>query len=125
MLQDWLQVAGIAIDLAGFVLLLREWWLAFFHESATIAFEQQRSWEQSLRHQHRSHAPDQLRGHLDASARIHDEMVERGARDRHLATLRSRKQAFVMATALIVIGGLLQLAGALPASLFSAIFQLH
>jgi hypothetical protein len=123
MLQDWLQVAGIAIDLAGFTLLLREWWLAFFHETDTIAFEQQRAWEQSLRHQHRSHASDQLRSHLDASARIHDEMTTRAARERHLATLRSRKRAFVVATVLIVIGALLQLAGALPEPVFAALFQ--
>lgn len=125
MLQDWLQVAGIAIDLAGFVLLLREWWLAFFHESATIAFEQQRSWQQSLRHQHRSHAPDQLKAHLDASARIHDEMVERGAREQHLATLRSRKRAFTLATVLIVLGALLQLVGALPEAVFATLFQVR
>ncbi len=116
-MQGWLSAAGIAIDLGGFVLLLREWWLAFFHESATIEFEQQRAWQQSLRHQHQMHAPDQLRAHLDASSRIHDEMTTRNARERHLATLRSRKRAFKLATVLIVVGGLLQLAGALPIDL--------
>jgi hypothetical protein len=124
MLQDWLQVAGIATDLAGFALLLREWWLAFFHESQTVAFNQQRAWEQSLRHQHQSHAPDQLRAHLDASARIHDEMTERSARERHLATLRARKSAFLVATVLIVLGALLQLAGALPEPVFTALVHL-
>jgi hypothetical protein len=117
--QSWISVAGIALDLVGFILLLREWWLAFFHESATLEFEQRRAWEQSLRHQHYTHAPEQLRGHLDVSNRIHDEMVERGARARHLATLKSRKRAFVLATVLIVLGSLLQLAGQLPESVFS------
>ncbi len=119
LVQSWLSTAGIAIDLMGFVLLLREWWLAFFHETATLEYEKQRSWERSLRHHHHTHASEQLRSHLDASARIHDEMAERSARDRHVATLRSRKQVFVLATALIVLGSLLQLAGALPGPTFS------
>lgn len=125
MVQSWISVAGIAIDLAGFVLLLREWWLAFFHESQTLAFEQRRAWERSVRHHHHTHAPEQLRTHLETSARIQDEMAERGAWDRHMATLKSRKRAFILATALIVTGSLLQLAGQLPADLFSAVTGLR
>ena len=105
--------AGAAFG-AGFVLLLREWWLAFFHESATAEAERQMAWERSLRHQHQMHASDAMRAHLDASARIHDEMRDRASYNRHVATLRSRKSAFVVATVLIIVGGLLQLAGALP-----------
>jgi hypothetical protein len=112
--QNWLSVAGIGIDLLGFLLLLREWWLAFFHESSTIEAERQQDWERSLRHQHQAHVSDAMRSHLDTSARIHDEMRNRAAYNRHLATLRSRKSAFVVATVLIIVGGVLQLAGALP-----------
>lgn len=119
--QNWLSVAGIAIDLGGFVLLLREWWLAFFHESATLDFEQRRAFEQSMRHHQRTTATDQLRSHLDNFARMQDEMADRGARGRHLATLRSRKRAFVVATVLIIVGGLLQLAGALPLAALRAL----
>lgn len=120
MVQSWFSVAGIAIDLVGFILLLREWWLAFFHESAALEFEQRRSWERSLRHQHQTHAPEQLHAHLDTSARVQDEMAERGARGRHIETLRSRKRAFLLATVLIVAGALLQLVGALPETVFQA-----
>jgi hypothetical protein len=118
MLQNWISVAGIAIDLLGFLLLLREWWLAFFHESATLDFQQRRSWEMSLRHHHVTHASEQLKPHLDASHRIHDEMVERNARAKHMATLKSRKRAFVLATVLIIVGALLQLVGQIPPDLF-------
>lgn len=111
MVQNWLSVAGIAIDLLGFVLLLREWWLAFFHETETAALAQRRGWERSIRHHHHTHVSEQLRGHLETSARIQDEM----------ATLKSRKRAFVLATVLIVAGSLMQLAGQLPADLFSAL----
>ncbi|HEX2840357.1 hypothetical protein [Hyphomicrobium sp.] len=121
MLQDWLSTGGIALDFLGFILLLREWWLAFFHESAVIEYEKQRAWQQSLRHQQRTHASDHLRAHLDVSSRIQDEMADRSARDRHLATLKSRKRMFMLATVLIVTGSLLQLAGALPESIFSLV----
>jgi hypothetical protein len=116
MLQSWLSATGIAIDLAGFLLLLREWWLAFFHESATIAYEQNRASTLSARQFHHTHAPDQLKARLETSARMQDDMAERSARARHLATLGSRKRIFMLATILIVAGYLLQLAGALPES---------
>lgn len=121
MVQSWVSVAGIAIDLAGFLLLLREWWLAFFHETAMIDFQQQRAFQQSMRRHQQATASDQMRSHLDTFARMQDEMADRGARSRHIATLSSRKRAFVLATVLIVVGALLQLAGQIPADLFSAL----
>jgi hypothetical protein len=33
MTQQWLTVLGLALDFAGFMMLLREWWLAFFNEN--------------------------------------------------------------------------------------------
>lgn len=119
LLQSWLSAAGITIDLLGFALLLREWWLAFFHESSALEFAKQQSWQRKLRHQHQTHAPDALRAHLDTTARLQDEMAERSVRETHLATLRSRKRAFLLATVLIVLGSLLQLAGALPEPVFA------
>jgi ferric-dicitrate binding protein FerR (iron transport regulator) len=121
MVQGWISVAGITIDLAGFLLLLREWWLAFFHESATLDFQQRRAFEQSMRHHQRASASDQMRTHLDTFARMQDEMADRNARGRHMATLSSRKRAFLLATVLIIVGALLQLAGQIPADLFSAV----
>lgn len=121
--QSWISVAGIALDLIGFLLLLREWWVAFFHENAVLEHQQRRAWEQSLRHHQTAHASDQLRSHLSTHNRIQDEMVERGARARHIATLKARKRFFVLATVLIVLGSLLQLAGQLPESVVSAVLN--
>lgn len=121
--QSWISVAGIALDLFGFLLLLREWWVAFFHENAVIEHQQKRTWEQSLRHHQTTHASDQLRTHFDTHNRIHDEMVERGARERHIATLKARKRFFVLATVLIVLGSVLQLVGQLPESVVSALIN--
>ena len=36
-MQAWVTVAGLTLDFLGFVLLLREWWLAFFSEAAQLA----------------------------------------------------------------------------------------
>jgi hypothetical protein len=117
MLQSWITIAGLVLDLAGFILLLREWWLAFFHETASLEAERRRARELSLRNAHRTHASEQLRAHLDTAARMQDEMAERNAHSRHEATLKSRKRMFVLATVLIVTGSVLQILGALPFSL--------
>jgi hypothetical protein len=124
MLQSWLSASGIAIDLAGFLLLLREWWLAFFHESAMLAYEQRRGSELSARQFHHAHAPNQLKAHLETTARLQDQMAERNTQARHLATLGSRRRVFLLATVLIVIGYLLQLAGALPEDVLEAALRL-
>jgi hypothetical protein len=121
MLQNWLSVAGIAIDLTGFLLLLREWWLAFFHETTMLGDQERRSFEQTMRRHQRAAASGQMLTHLDTVARMQDEVADRAARSRHMATLSSRKRAFVLATALIIVGALLQLAGQIPADLFSAV----
>jgi len=121
--QNWLSVAGIGIDLVGFLLLLREWWLAFFHETAVLDSQQQRAFEQSMRHHQRASASDQMRSHLDTFARMQDEAAARGDRGRHLATLQSRKRMFVLATVMIIVGALLQLAGALPLEAVSAFIR--
>jgi hypothetical protein len=121
--QGWISVAGIALDLLGFILLLREWWIAFFHENAALEHQQKRAWEQSLRRHQTTHASDQLRSHLDVHHRMHDEMADRSARERHIATLKARKRFFVLATVLIVLGSLLQLAGQLPESVISALIN--
>jgi hypothetical protein len=118
MYQSWITIAGLTLDLLGFILLLREWWLAFFHETASLEAERRRAWERSIRHTQRTHASDQLRTHLDTTARIQDEMADRNAQSRHQATLRSRKRMFIAATVLIVAGSVLQILGALPVTLF-------
>jgi formate/nitrite transporter FocA (FNT family) len=46
--QQWLSVAGIALDGAGFVILLFEWWMAFFNEERQLGF--QRHLEQQRNH---------------------------------------------------------------------------
>lgn len=95
-------------------MLLREWWLAFFHESQRLQMQAQEAWERSIRQLHQSTAPEAHRAHLDASARIQEERQFRQAQDTHKATLGARKSMFIAATVLIVIGFALQIAGSIP-----------
>ena len=41
MTQQWLTVLGLALDFLGFMLLLREWWLAFFNEDRQMQMDEQ------------------------------------------------------------------------------------
>lgn len=114
MRQEWLNVLGLGIDFFGFCLLLREWWLAFFHESRRLQLEAQQAWERSVRQMHHQHAPESHRAHLDASSRMHEEMQFRAAQSAHKATLGARKSVFIAATVLIVLGFALQILGSIP-----------
>lgn len=112
--QQWLTVAGLAADFLGFCLLLREWWIAFFHDTTEVARAQQRVQDLSFRRFSQSHMPEAIRGHAERTAHMQDEMQARQAHQATLASLAKRKSVFVTATVLIVIGFLLQLVGAVP-----------
>lgn len=112
--QMWLTAIGLALDFAGFCLLLREWWIAFFHESAELELAKRRAWEQLLRHHAHTHMPDAHRAHAETAARMQDQMQFDAAQRSHRAALSSRKRVFVAATVLIVLGFALQIIGAVP-----------
>ena len=119
--QTWLTLSGLTADFAGFILLLREWSLAFFHEASALEKRKREAWETSIRERHASVAPSEQRAHLDASSRIHNEMVQMSWNREHDATLRNRKHVFYTATVLIVIGYVLQFAGAVPPGLITGL----
>jgi hypothetical protein len=112
MTQQWLTTLGIALDFAGFMLLLREWWLAFFNEGRQMQLAEQLDRMRAMRNMRRR-APggrdpfEQLDG-------MQDQNAIRNARAEHRAALAARRGAFLLATALIVLGFALQLVGAWP-----------
>ncbi len=114
MSQQWLAVAGIALDMLGFAILLVEWYLAFFNEGRQL--DLQRKLEQERKHRafSQSHAPEALRAHMQTSAKMMEDVAMRRAWAEHGGTLARRKTAFVTATALILIGSALQLVGTWP-----------
>jgi uncharacterized membrane protein len=112
MTQQWLTVLGLALDFLGFMLLLREWWLAFFNERRQMQMAEQLDRMRAMRNlrprQPGEHNP------WESLERVQDESAIRNARAEHRAALAARRGVFLLATALIVAGFVLQIVGAAP-----------
>ena len=113
MTQQWLTALGIALDFAGFMLLLREWWLAFFNEGRQMQMTEQRDNARAMREQRYRQNPD-MRKVFDPLDRAQDDHAVRKARAEHYAALAARRGVFLLATVLIVLRFVLQLVGAWP-----------
>jgi hypothetical protein len=112
MTQQWLTVVGLVLDFTGFMMLLREWWLAFFNEERQIAMEEQLDRIRSMRNlRHRAPGEQNPYETLD---RHQDESAIRKARALHRAAMLARRGTFIFSMVLIVVGFLLQIAGAWP-----------
>lgn len=112
--QAWLTVAGLVFDFLGFMLLLREWWIAFLSERAIMAHEENLERTQKLRAFASQTASDTMRQHMTRAGEMQDDMAIRRARDERRGALKSRRRWFVAAGVLIALGFVFQLAGALP-----------
>ena len=112
--QQWLTVAGLALDFLGFCLLLREWWLAFFNENRQLQMEEEFERQRAMRQMTRAHRDPTERNPYESLERMQDEAALRKARASHRSALGARKSVFVMATLLIILGFALQLIGAIP-----------
>ncbi len=113
MTQQWLTVLGLALDFTGFMLLLREWWLAFFNEERQIAVG-----GAARPHAGRCATSAPARRASATPTRrwsgVQDEQAIRRARAEHGAALTARRGTFLVATVLIVVGFVLQIIGAWP-----------
>ncbi|NOT72871.1 MAG: hypothetical protein HOP09_16815 [Hyphomicrobium sp.] len=112
--QSWLTVIGLALDFLGFVLLLREWWIAFLSEKSLLAHEESLERQQKMRAFASQNANDTMRTHITRAGEMQDDMAIRRARDERRAAQKGRRRWFMMASVLIVLGFVFQLAGALP-----------
>ena len=112
MTQQWLTVVGLGLDFVGFMLLLREWWLAFFNESRQMRMAEQLDRMRATRNMF-PRAPGE-RNPYESLERVQDEQAIRTARTEHRAAMAARRGVFLLATVLIVSGFVLQIAGAWP-----------
>jgi hypothetical protein len=112
MTQQWLTTVGLALDFAGFALLLREWWLAFFNEGRQLEMEEQLERIRAMRNMV-PRDPGQ-RNPYESLERMQDEQAIRKARSVHRQAMAARKRMFLLATTLVVLGFLAQLIGAWP-----------
>jgi hypothetical protein len=112
MTQQWITVVGLGLDFLGFMLLLREWWLAFFNENRQMQMAEQLDRARAMRDlRNRGMGGNNPFETLD---RMQDEGAIRAARAQHRSALMARRGVFLLATALILVGFVLQLAGAAP-----------
>jgi hypothetical protein len=112
MTQQWLTTLGIALDFAGFMLLLREWWLAFFNEERQIMMEEELERMRAIRNV-RPRQPGEPNP-FETIERIQDEQAIRKARAFHRSAMAARRGIFLFSTGLIVLGFLFQMVGAWP-----------
>lgn len=112
MTQQWLTVLGLALDFAGFALLLREWWLAFFNESRQLEMAEQLERMRAMRTLIPRNPGE--RNPYESLERAQDEQAIRRARSEHRQAMAARKRMFTLAIVLVVLGFSLQLVGAWP-----------
>jgi uncharacterized membrane protein len=112
MTQQWLTVLGLTLDFAGFMLVLREWWLAFFNEKRQIEMEERLERMRAVRNL-RPRAPGEPNPFAQLE-RMQDDQAIRSARGIHRAAMAARRATFVLSVVLIVLGFVLQLVGAWP-----------
>jgi hypothetical protein len=112
MTQQWLTTLGITLDFAGFMLLLREWWLAFFNEERQLVMAEQLERMRALRNMRPRQPGDP--NPFEAIERMQDENAILKARTAHRSALAARRATFLISTTLIVVGFILQIVGAWP-----------
>ena len=112
MTQQWLTVLGLALDFLGFMLLLREWWLAFFNENRQMQMAEQLDRMRAMRNM--IPRDPRERNPYELLERVQDEQAIRRARAEHRAAMAARRGVFLLATVLIVTGFVLQIVGAAP-----------
>lgn len=117
--QAWINIAGLSFDFLGFVLLLREWWIAFLSESSLLAHEESLERQQRLRAFAAQNANDAMKRHLSTAGQMQDDMAIRQARDGRRAAMRGRRFWFLSAAVFIVLGFVLQILASLPLDPFS------
>jgi hypothetical protein len=112
MTQQWLTVLGLVLDFTGFMLVLREWWLAFFNEQRQIEMEEQFERMRALRNL-RPRAPGEPNP-FERVERMQDDQAIRNARQIHRTAMAVRRNTFILSVVLVVGGFVLQIVGAWP-----------
>jgi hypothetical protein len=114
MSQQWLSLAGVALDGAAFFLLLFEWWWALVTDSQLLAMERDIEKHHGNRQVAQTHLPPRMRVHLAMMEDWSDYIARRRANHDRFHTLSERKGAFLLAALLIIVGTALQILGTWP-----------
>lgn len=116
MIQTILNLTGIGLDLLGFVILLREWWIAVFSEKAEMQFEEAMARQADFdAFTMKTANDDRMREHMERSAKMRSDHRIQQFRTERRAMLKSRRQLYFAAVMLILLGSVLQIIGSVPA----------
>lgn len=115
MTQTLLNLAGIGLDFIGFVILLREWWIAVFSERAEMAFEEAMARQSDFDEFAMRSASGDMKDHMIRSAKMRADHRIREFRTKRRAMLSTRRKLYFLAVVLIVTGFTAQLLGSIPA----------
>ena len=116
MTQTILNLSGLGLDLLGFIILLREWWIAVFSEKAEMAFEEAMARQADFDAFSQGASTDErMREHMVRSAKMRADHRMQQFRAERRAMLSARKKLYVAAVILILIGTVCQILGSVPA----------
>ncbi len=114
MTQTILNLTGIGLDLVGFIILLREWWITVFGEHAEIAFEEMMARQSDFDEFARQQAEGDLKEHMIRSAKMRSDHRIQEFRRQRRDMLRARRSLYVIAVVLILLGSVAQFLGSVP-----------
>jgi hypothetical protein len=125
MRQGWIQIAGLVSDIAGFLLIVSEWWNAVIRERATGLLHTARRYEQVAAELAASTARNRLGQRalnylmlqlLEQKDRAITRAQQLEAHD-PIMLFRRRLRNFLAGAALVVLGFMFQVLSAIPGGL--------
>lgn len=115
-IKEIVNFAGLVLDFFGFVLLLREWWVAFLTQQRELIILQRRFRQEEIDRMHSQNAGESLRQHLATIRHVRDRTERRTEIEELTEQLKSRRVLFLVAALCISIGFILQIVASIPSS---------
>jgi len=116
-ISSYINFAGLILDFIGFIILLREWWIAYLSQQQELELYQKRFRQEQLdqlQQNNQSNLSPQLQKHMET---VKNQRGKTQAMEemKDIATkLKSRRGLYVIATALIMGGFLMQIVASIP-----------
>mmetsp|Transcript_19506 Transcript_19506/g.29346 ORF Transcript_19506/g.29346 Transcript_19506/m.29346 type:complete len:126 (+) Transcript_19506:89-466(+) len=115
-IKEIVNFAGLVLDFFGFVLLLREWWVAFLTQQRELVILQRRFRQEEIDRMQSQHAGESLRKHLSTIRHVRDRTETQTEIEELSEQLKSRRVLFLVAALCISVGFILQIVASIPLS---------
>mmetsp|Transcript_21964 Transcript_21964/g.32445 ORF Transcript_21964/g.32445 Transcript_21964/m.32445 type:complete len:127 (+) Transcript_21964:21-401(+) len=119
-IKEYINLVGLVLDFFGFILLLREWWVAFLTQQRELELYQRRFRQEDMDRLQRQNANEILRNHLDTIKNMR-ERSETEAEIQDISTqLKNRRGLFQLSAFCIMVGFILQIVASIPSTLIGS-----